>query len=98
MVKQTSLLNFDIIQFVMRDQRIQSLISARDHHPLTFGMEILCRYVRANPSDSTLSEYTVDFVYYVTDQRLEIKDDVSVLVSVKQGNPVGFCILNIRTY
>jgi hypothetical protein len=98
MQKPTSRLNFEIIEFVMRDNEVNQLLINRDKHPSAFGIEISCRFYKINASDSRFASYTVDFIYDARHPSGEIQDDISVLIQVKEGDVPEFRILGIKRY
>jgi hypothetical protein len=52
MQKPTTTLNFQIIEFVMRQSQITNLLSQRDNHDSTIGMELSCRFYKRHQTDS----------------------------------------------
>lgn len=98
MEKPTSNLNFEIIQFVMRQSQVTELLIGRDRHPDAAGVELVCKFYKRNPTHSRLSAYTVDFIYNTRYPAREKDDDISVLVEVMEGNPPSFQIIDIRKY
>ena len=98
MQKPTSDLNLQIIKYVMEQSQVKILLNARDVHKRTFGVEMNCKFYKRNTADHTKSAYIVEFVYEVDSDPLEMTDDVSVIVEVKEGNPPAFEILNIRNH
>jgi len=98
MQKPTSLLNFEIMQFVMHDDEVLNLLHARDTHPYTFGIEMSCKFHSKNLQNPALSSYIVDFIYDAKQPANNINDDISIMVEVLEGNPAGFKILGIKKY
>lgn len=98
MQKPTSDLNLQIIKYTIQQPQVKVLLDARDAEKRTFGIEVNCKFYKRNPADHTKSAYIIEFVYEVDSDPLEMTDDVSVIVEVKEGNPPTFEILNIRKY
>lgn len=92
------MLNFQVIEYLMKQQKVRILLDERDNEKSTFGVEIRCKFFKPNPKDDSRSAYIVDFVYDTDDYNLQKNDDVSVKVEVIEGNPVSFKILGIKVY
>ena len=98
MQKPTSLLNYNIIQFVMGDKQIIKLLQARDNHPTTFGIEISCRFLSPNNKNPHLSGYLVSFVYDAKSKTNNSADDISVTVEVSDNSQTPFKIIKVEKH
>jgi hypothetical protein len=97
MIKPTSRLMAQVIEFVRNDPSIRDLLDARDNDSRTSGAEITCRYLGLAPRN--VAEFQVNFQYNAPDSK-ERTDDVAITVGVLPKNPPEFLIKKggIETY
>lgn len=98
MLKPTSKLNVQIIEFLTKNEEIKELLNERDHHKKAIGVELHCRFRGKDPSDNKISRYVVDFVYRTEDNFNESDDDIRVFLEVLDKHPVEMKIVKIKKY
>jgi len=98
MQKPTSNLLATIIKFVTDDSKIQKYLILRDKEKDLVCTELRCRFDQFHPSDKSLMAYRVDFIYQARYPNLEPRDDLAVLVEVKDGNPSDIRVIRGKEY
>lgn len=98
MLKPTSVLLGEILNFLLNDPQVRNSLAARDNDQYTRADGINCRFFKLNPQDERRAAYLVEFVYLTKFSQDERNDDVEVLVEVTQGTPNQFAIRGIRYY
>jgi len=98
MRKPTSILNLKIIEFLFTDDKLTSMLKARDKNEKAVGTELSCKFLRRDEGDKKKSIYIVQFIYKTKNNYKEDSDDLRVIVTVKDSNPVEFKIEDIKPY
>lgn len=93
MLKPTSILNFRILEFLMKDTKLCKELKLRDTHKDAAIRELKVKFERH--LTSTKTGYRVDFVYATRFPNLEKNDDIVVYIEVTEGNELKFKIVKI---
>ena len=95
MLKPTSRLITEIIEFVSQQQSVSTLLNQRDNHPMAAAVEVTCRFLRHDQANPARSAYDVKFMYATKDAALEKDDDIRVRVVVTDGPSPTFQLVDI---